>query len=275
MAQSPPGLQVHQSQLRPLATDSSRSTASPSPFSFGRTGGRDAAAANYRGGSGVVVRGVTRRLALRGECDIRQSSSAIGSRDPSSNCWQARPSRLLLRHLTGGPRPPLQAGWRPPDTSKLAALLPDAVAAQSDDAFFRGLRVRGEVGDAMGLQLAMVLTNDRTSGLSPMEGEMLAQLDDAGQFTAVFIGPTDCLGGDVIDSKHQLNPRISARLPTLPQSGRDEEVRQGLHFGVNLNSRPTTFGTIDATASKIPEQLQPVNETLSATTVPAAGTWAW
>ena len=67
---------------------------------------------------------------------------------------------------------------------------------------------------------------------------MLAQFDDTGQFTAVFIGPTDCLGGDVIDSKHQLNPRISARLPTLPPSGRDEEVRQGSHFGENPNSRP-------------------------------------
>ena len=31
---------------------------------------------------------------------------------------------------------------------------------------------------------------------------MLAQFDDTGQFTAVFIGPTDCFGGDVIDSEH-------------------------------------------------------------------------
>ena len=159
--------------LRPLATNSSRSTASPSPFSFGRTSGRDAVVAKYRGGSGVAVRGVTRYLALLGECDIRQSSSAIGSRDPSSNCWQARKRHDCCSDTTGGPRPPLRAGWRPLDTSKLAALLPNAVAAQSDDALFRGLRVRGEVGDAMGFQLAMVLTNDRTSGLSPMRGKCL------------------------------------------------------------------------------------------------------
>jgi hypothetical protein len=49
---------------------------------------------------------------------------------------------------------------------------------------------------------------------------MLSQFDDAGQFTTVFIGPTDCLGGDIIDSKHQLNPRIPTRPPTLALSGR-------------------------------------------------------
>ena len=169
MAQSPPGLQVHQSQ----------------PAAVG-----DKLVANDRVSVAVQLRPDQRprcrssKLSRRiWSCCLRSDDvpgtprrvrhSAVITRDTSLNCWQARPSRLLLRHLTGGPRPPLQAGSRPPDTIKLAALLPDAVAAQLGDGFFRGLRVRGEVGDAMGFQLAMVLTNDRTSELSPMRRKCL------------------------------------------------------------------------------------------------------
>lgn len=39
-------------------------------------------------------------------------------------------------------------------------------------------------------------------GIVANERELLAQFDDAGQLTAVFISSPDCFGGDVINSEH-------------------------------------------------------------------------
>ena len=58
-------------------------------------------------------------------------------------------------------------------TGELAAPMVDAVVAQLEDGFLRCPRVIRTGGDGMGFQLAMVLTNDRTSGLSPMRGKCL------------------------------------------------------------------------------------------------------
>jgi len=106
------------------------------------------------------------------------------------------------------------------DTSKLAALLVDAVAAQLDKGFLRRPRVRRKGGRLYGLPTRYGPNKRPDVGIIADEWEMLAQFDDAGQFATVFLGPTDCLGGDVIDSEHQINSRIPARPPTLPLFGR-------------------------------------------------------